>query len=160
LDPKDRPQARIELHDELKYTWECISIEPWRRSREMGVSLPPTSLSKSKGYLCYWDQYFSYLKILNLYCLNDGVAGASWATRLYSYSILRMEGHVYSTIWRKDQIKKGTSISKAFCDSKWWCLFFYTLNVHVTYILSLTLLVFVQRLQEVLERPRLLWLKI
>jgi hypothetical protein len=28
LDPKDRPQARIELHDELKYTWECISIEP------------------------------------------------------------------------------------------------------------------------------------
>jgi hypothetical protein len=28
LDPKDRPQARTELHDELKYNRECISTEP------------------------------------------------------------------------------------------------------------------------------------
>ena len=47
-----------------------------------------------------------------------------------------MEGPVYSTLWRKDRTKKGTSILKAFCDSKWWCLFFYTLNVHIKFVVD------------------------
>jgi hypothetical protein len=49
-----------------------------------GCILAATEFGKSKGYMCYWHQYFSYLKTLNPYCLNNGAAGATWATGLYS----------------------------------------------------------------------------
>ena len=83
LDLKDRPQAQIELHDELKYNTGMYIHRAMKKVKGNGCILA-TSLGKSKGYLRYWDQYFSYLKILNPYCLNNGAAGASWATGLYS----------------------------------------------------------------------------
>jgi hypothetical protein len=45
------------------------------------------------------------------------------------------EGPVHSNLWM-NQTKQGTRILKVVCDSKWWYLFFYTLNAHVKFVID------------------------
>jgi hypothetical protein len=42
----------------------------------------------------------------------------------------------YIRLLARNKQKKGTRISKAYCDSKWRYLFFYTLNIHVKFVVD------------------------
>ena len=51
LDWMQRVLVRTQMQGELKYRKGQYTYKPWRRSGEMGVSLPPTNLGKLKQYL-------------------------------------------------------------------------------------------------------------
>jgi hypothetical protein len=50
LNLEERNSGKI-WKSNISIGWECTSMEPWRRSGEMGVSWPPASLGKSKIFL-------------------------------------------------------------------------------------------------------------